>query len=84
MVSTLIKIALRRCKWYVMSMMYDCKSLSNYHFQNLTEGPMDDKDCFCGGLVKFAEMLTSVEALLCGGEDEGEGRTGKVAAGGKN
>jgi len=47
----------------------------------LTEGPMDDKDCFCGGLVKFAEMLTSVEALLCGGEDEGEGRTGKVAAG---
>merc|ERR1719500_426620 len=48
---------------------------------NLTEGPMDDKDCFCGGLVKFAEMLTSVEALLCGGENEGEGRTGKVAAG---
>jgi len=48
---------------------------------NLTEGPMDDKDCFCGGLVKFAEMLTSVEALLCGGEVEGEGRIGKVAAG---
>jgi len=47
---------------------------------NLTEVSMDDKDCFCGGLVKFSEMLTSVEALLCGGEDEG--RTGKLEAGG--
>merc|ERR1719431_1115250 len=45
---------------------------------NLTEVSMEDKDCFCGGLVKFSEMLTSVEALLCGGEDEG--RTGKLAA----
>ena len=60
----------------------DCWSLSNYHFQNLVEGSMEDKDCFCGGLVKFSEMLTSVEVLLCGGEDEG--RTAKLAAGGKN
>ena len=36
--------------------------LYNYFFQTLTEG---DKDCFCGGLVKYSEMLTSVEALLC-------------------
>ena len=31
---------------------------------------MDDQDCFCGGLVKFSEMLTSVKALLCLEEDE--------------
>jgi len=37
---------------------------------NLTEGSMDDLDCFCGGLVKFSEMLTSVGVLLCLGEDE--------------
>jgi len=37
---------------------------------NLTEGSMDDQDCFCGGLVKFSEMLTSVRVLLCLEEDE--------------
>jgi len=37
---------------------------------NLTEGSMDDQDCFCGGLVKFSEMLTSVGVLLCLEEDE--------------
>ena len=31
---------------------------------------MDDQDCFCGGLVKFSDMLTSVKALLCIEEDE--------------
>ena len=30
-------------------------------YENLSE----DKACFCGGLVKISEMLTSVEALLC-------------------
>ena len=43
--------------------MYDCKHVFNGLFQNLTE--VDDKACFCGGLVKYSEMLTSVEALLC-------------------
>jgi len=37
---------------------------------NLTEVSMDDQDCFCGGLVKFSDMLTSVKALLCIEEDE--------------
>jgi len=30
-------------------------------YENLAE----DKACFCGGIVNFSEMLTSVEALLC-------------------
>ena len=52
--------------------MYNCRSLKfNHHFQNLTEFSMDDQDCFCGGLVKFSDMLTSsVKALLCIEEDE--------------
>jgi len=37
---------------------------------NLTEVSMDDQDCFCGGLVKFSDMLTSVKALLCIEKDE--------------
>jgi len=45
----------------------DC--LDRMH-KNLTEVSMDDQDCFCGGLVKFSEMLTSVKALLCLEEDE--------------
>jgi len=40
----------------------------------LTEVSMDNHDCFCGGLVKFSDMLTSVEALLC--PDENQGRVG--------
>ena len=32
-------------------------------YENLSEA--EDKACFCGGLVKISEMLTSVEALLC-------------------
>merc|ERR1719154_333117 len=31
---------------------------------------MDNQDCFCGGFVKFSEMLTSVGVLLCLEEDE--------------
>jgi len=45
----------------------DC--LDRMH-KNLTEVSMDDQDCFCGGLVKFSDMLTSVKALLCIEEDE--------------
>lgn len=30
-------------------------------YENLAE----DKACFCGGILNFSEMLTSVEALLC-------------------
>jgi len=39
---------------------------------SLTEAEvsMDDHNCFCGGLVKFSDMLTSVKALLCLEEDE--------------
>ena len=51
--------------------------LLNYFFQNLTEVSMDNHDCFCGGLVKFSDMLTSVEALLC--PDENQGRVGANA-----
>ena len=69
MVSTLIRTALIGCTRYAIS-MYNCRSLSNSHFQNLTEVSMDDQDCFCGGLVKFSDMLTSVKALLCLEEDE--------------
>ena len=32
-------------------------------YEHLSEA--EDKACFCGGLVKISEMLTSVEALLC-------------------
>ena len=36
---------------------------------------MDDKACFCGGLAKFSQMLTSVEAILCEAQDRaGAGR----------
>lgn len=40
----------------------DPKCLELEH-TNFTE--VDDKACFCGGLVEYSEMLTSVEALLC-------------------
>ena len=38
-------------------------------FQTLAEG--DDKDCFCGGIIKYFEMLTSVEALHCSSSHHG-------------
>ena len=40
-------------------------------YENISE----DKDCFCGGLLKFSEMLTSVEALLCAGD---QGRVARL------
>ena len=38
--------------------------LLNYLFQNLAK-EVDSKACFCGGLVKYSKMLTSIEALPC-------------------
>jgi len=35
-------------------------------YENLAE----DKACFCGGILNYSEMITSVEALLCA-EDQG-------------
>ena len=40
-------------------------------YENMSE----DKDCFCGGLLKFSEMLSSVEALLCAGD---QGRAARL------
>ena len=47
----------------LLSVSYVQFQTLNELFQNLTE--VDDKACFCGELVKYSEMLTSVEALLC-------------------
>merc|ERR1719341_2242293 len=46
---------------------------------------MDDQDCFCGGLLKFSQMLNSVEALLCL-ETQGRVGSGKLffGSGSKN
>ena len=57
-------------------------ALLKYIFQNLTEVSVDNHDCFCGGLVKFSDMLKSVEALLC--PDENQGRVGSNAFYGNN
>merc|ERR1712137_773444 len=48
----------------------DAKCLSEVY-----EKLSGDQDCFCGGLVKFSQMLTSVEALLCA---EDQGRVSKL------
>merc|ERR1712137_65646 len=48
----------------------DAKCLSEVY-----EKLSGDQACFCGGLVKFAQMLTSVEALLCA---EDQGRVSKL------
>ena len=37
----------------------------SFLFQNMAKADDSDKNCFCGGLAKFSEMLISVQALLC-------------------
>ena len=37
-----------------------------------------DKNCFCGGLAKFSEMLISVEALLCDAQGQDRDGAGKL------
>merc|ERR1719154_819133 len=32
---------------------------------------VDNQACFCGGLVEYSEMVTSVEALLCSSPHHG-------------
>ena len=67
-----------------IAMIYACISSLICHFQNLDMGSMDDQDCFCGGLLKFSQMLNSVEAILC--ETQGNNRAGRLffASGNKN
>merc|ERR1711971_1108177 len=61
----------------------DSECLLEIH-NNLAD--VDDKACFCGGLAKFSQMLTSVEAILC--EVQGNDRAGAgrlfFASGNKN
>lgn len=42
-------------------------------FQNLSD---EDKDCFCGGVLKYSEMLTSVKEILC--DDQEQERQGHL------
>jgi len=42
---------------------FDRECLEEAHMNLAKE--VDNKDCFCGGLVKFSKMLTTIEALLC-------------------
>lgn len=44
--------------------------ISNVYFQSLSE----NQAFFCGGILKFFEMLTSVKALLCKQEEGRESR----------
>ena len=80
MVSKLIRSALRRCTRYG-ARMYPCISSLNCLFQNLD---MVSMDCFCGGLGKFSQMISSVEAILC--KTQGNNRAGRLffASGNKN
>ena len=53
----------------------DANKVDDKCLQKVYEKLSEDKDCFCGGLLKFSEMLSSVEALLCAGD---QGRVARL------
>ena len=53
-------MSIHKYKFVTKMVMYE-----SFIFQNMAKADDSDKNCFCGGLAKFSEMLISVQALLC-------------------